>query len=85
LVITGVSDIRNPLWNPYPLRTGCLIAAILISGAVVMAVPGARYLMADLGTGLSEIIAVSGLSVFTLGVVSALLLWGALSFATSDH
>jgi len=41
--------------------------------------------MADLGTGLSEIIAVSGLSVITLGVVSALLLWGALSFATSDH
>ncbi len=66
------------------MRTTILLAFTFAACGIVAAVPGARRFLAEVGYGFAGSSAVAGLSLLTVAVVTALLVWGAVAAATSE-
>jgi hypothetical protein len=66
------------------MRAIILLTATVMSCSVVAAVPGARRFLAELSIAFVSGSAATESSLFTLGIVVALLVWGAMAAASSE-
>ena len=66
------------------LRTTLLLAFAFVGCGIVTAIPGARHFLAELVSGFANSSLIANLSLLTIAVLAALLVWGAVTAAISD-
>ena len=77
--------IRLPASRPsLRMRTTILLAATLISCSVVAAIPAARRLLAEISVAFVSDSAAAGSNLLVAGIVVALVVWGAMTAASSE-
>ncbi len=66
------------------IRTTVLLAFTFAACGIVAAIPGARHFLAEFVSGFALTALLANLSLLTITVLAALLIWGAVAAATSD-
>jgi len=77
--------IRLPPSRPsLRMRAIILLASTVTSCSVVAAIPGARRFLAEISVGFVSASAATGSSLIATGIVVALVVWGAMTVASSE-